>query len=270
MCPPPARADYAHLNRIHSPASRLIRAAIWPPEQDIGQQSFITPRYVDWLIARLGIGAQDRVLDVGSGPGGPAVYLATATGCRITGIEIDEDGIAAARELAAGAGLGDRAEFVAADAMRMPFPDASFDVAVSLNVMNAFEDKVALLRELRRALAADGRLAVLTGTFDLPLDEADRAALSRGGRVTQHFDTLAGYRAMLAEAGFRVEEVTEYAADFGVQVGRWAAAYREHAGAVAAEQGADGAERHIAYFDAYARLIDEGRAANHLLIAAPS
>ncbi len=275
----PARSDagrvasavnYAHLNRVGTPASRLIRAATWSPDEDIGQQSFITPRYLDQMIARLAIDGRSRLLDIGSGPGGPAVYLARAAGCRVTGIEISEEGVAAARELAARAGLGDRAEFVAADAMRMPFPDGRFDVAISLNAMNVFADKAALLREVRRVLAPDGTLAALTGTFDLPLDEAAAGAMSRGGRVPQHFDSLAGYRAVLAEAGFRVEEITEYVADFGVQVGRWAAAYRLHADAVAAEQGREAAERHIAYFETYARLIAEGRAANHLLIAAPA
>ena len=59
--------DYSILHQIDSPANRLIRDSIWGKENDIGQQSFTTPRYLDDLIRRLRIGGDNYVLDVGSG-----------------------------------------------------------------------------------------------------------------------------------------------------------------------------------------------------------
>jgi len=47
--------DYSELHQLDSPANRLIRDSIWGKEEGIGQQSFITPRYLDELIRRLGI-----------------------------------------------------------------------------------------------------------------------------------------------------------------------------------------------------------------------
>ncbi len=260
-------ARYRALHRLDSPANRAIRADIWPPEDDIGQQSFITPRYVDELARRAGIGPDDHVLDVGSGAGGPALYLAETTGCRVTGIDPNEVGVEVAEGLADAAGLGDRLRFDCADAMRMPYADGTFTAALSLNVVNVIEDKVGLFREVRRVLGQRGRWALLTGTFELgDGDDELRRRLTRDHTVPLHDDTAERYRAMLVEAGFVVDEITEYVSDFRTQIARWGAANRAHIDALRAEQGATPAERHLAYFDAYLELVDAGRAANHLFL----
>ncbi|NIP30912.1 MAG: hypothetical protein GTO02_13990, partial [Candidatus Dadabacteria bacterium] len=41
--------DYSELHKLDSPANRLIRDTIWGKDKDIGQQSFITPVYLDEL-----------------------------------------------------------------------------------------------------------------------------------------------------------------------------------------------------------------------------
>ncbi len=260
--------DYSELHRLDSPANRLIREAIWSRDDDIGQQSFTTRRYIDELVRRLGIGPGTEVLDVGSGTGGPAVEIAAAAGCRVTGIEVNHVGVEVGGRLARDAGLEDRVRFVEADAMAMPFADASFDVAFSLNVMNVFADKVGLFRQVLRVLRPGGVWALLSGTFDLGEgDEEVRRRLARGYLIPQYYDSLAGYKTKLLEAGFVLDEVTEYISDFRVQVKRWGDAYRTHEAAIAAEQGAENTAYHIVYFDTYLAQIDAGRASNHLIIA---
>mgnify|MGYP001819240485 CR=1 FL=1 len=261
-------ARYRALHRLNSPANRAIRADIWAPGDDIGQQSFITPRYLDELIRRIPITSDDHVLDVGSGAGGPAVYLSKATGCRITGIEPNEVGVEVAASLADDAGLADRLSFDCASALDMPYGADEFDSAISLNVVNVIEDKVALFREVRRVLRPGGRWALLTGTFDLDAGEGEaRRRLTRDNTVPLFDDTAGGYRTKLVDAGFAVDEVTEYVSDFRTQIARWAAANRTHADALEAEQGAQAARRHLAYFDTYLELANDGRAANHLFLA---
>ena len=85
--------DYSELHQLDSPANKLIRKTIWKTKDDIGQQSFITPRYLDELIYRLDINDKSHVLDVGSGTGGPAIYISSKSGCSITGIEINDVGV---------------------------------------------------------------------------------------------------------------------------------------------------------------------------------
>lgn len=261
-------ARYRALHRLDSAANRLIRADIWQKGDDFGQQSFITPRYIDEIVRRTPIGPRDHVLDVGSGAGGPAVRLAETSGCRVTGIEPNEVGVEVARELAEAAGIAGRASFDRGDARRLPYPDDHFDAAISLNVVNVIEDKAALLVEVRRVLRPGGRLVLLTGTFRLDEDDHEtRRRLTRDHTVPLFDDTADGYRGLLRLAGYRVDEVTEYISDFRTQIARWGAANRRHEDALVAEQGAEAAARHLDYFSTYLRLVDEGRAANHLFLA---
>ena len=135
-----AGVDYSRIHRIDSPANRRLRRDIWPEGHDLGQQSFATLPYFDHLVTRLGMGPDTRVLDLGSGSGGPAIYMASTSGCRMTGLEVNEVGVEVARGLQADAALGDRVEFVLGDGMHMPFDDETFDIAISMNVLNVFED----------------------------------------------------------------------------------------------------------------------------------
>jgi len=258
--------DYSELHQVDSPANRLMRKTIWG-DQDIGQQSFITPRYLDELIERTGINADSCVLDIGCGVGGPSVYVAKKTGCRIMGIDVSDVGVERAKKFADGAGLGDRASFHLGDAMDMPFPDNTFDVAFSLNVMNVFEDKVGLFRQVLRVLKPNGLLAFLSGAVDMPDDPEVYKRMTRGCLITEYYDTATSYKAKLKEAGFQVVEVTEYVEDCRLQVSLWGDAFKKHYDAIVKEQGKETTDHHVKYFETYVGLIDEGRAGNFLFIS---
>jgi ubiquinone/menaquinone biosynthesis C-methylase UbiE len=260
--------DYSEVHRIHSPANRALRKDLWEPGDDLGQQSFVTPAYFDRFAGMIGMGPGSDVLDVGSGTGGPALYLAERTGCRMTGLEVNSVGVEIAHRMAAEAALGDRVRFVEADGMDMPFPDASFDIVISMNVMNVFEDKVGLFREVRRVLRPGGTWAFLSGTFEFGEgDEDARERIARGYAIPQYTDSLAGYKAKLREAGFVVDEVTEFISDFRNTMQRWLDGWTTHRDAIAAEQGAEQTDHHIVYFQDYLAMIDAGKASNHFIIA---
>ncbi|MCB9012012.1 MAG: methyltransferase domain-containing protein [Actinobacteria bacterium] len=260
--------DYSELHRIDSPANRALRVDLWRQGDDLGQHSFVTPAYFRAYAQRLGMGPGIRVLDVGSGTGGPAIYMAEVSGCDMTGLEVNEVGIEVANRLAANTTVQDRVRFVQADGMQMPFEDASFDIVISMNVMNVFEDKVGLFREVRRVLRPGGTWAFLSGTFDFgPEDDDVRDRLARGYAIPQYTDTLAGYKAKLREAGFVVDEVVEYLSDFRETMQRWLDAWIKHRDAIAEEQGAEQTDYHIVYFTSYLEMIDAGKASNHFVIS---
>src|SRR5512147_2249986 len=73
--------------------------------EDIGQNSWITTDEYDAFYGRLNLSTGDHVLEVASGSGGPALYLAKKFKCRITGIDINPDGIKTANQLATEAGI---------------------------------------------------------------------------------------------------------------------------------------------------------------------
>src|SRR5262245_58908962 len=127
--------------------------------EDIGQSSWLTAtewlRFADDVLR----GERGHVLEVGSGSGGPAVYLAATRGCRVTGIDINEHGVRNAAHLAEMKGVADRATFHIADASRpLPFPPATFDAVLSNDAMCHLANRSEVLAEWHRVLRPRGRM----------------------------------------------------------------------------------------------------------------
>ena len=121
--------------------------------EEIGQNSWLTAdehrRFFGWLE----LGAEHEVLEVASGAGGPALFMLAETGCRVTGVDLHEAGVASANAAAAAQGLGDRARFVQADARApLPFENGSFDAALCIDSINHVYERGQLLGELWRVL----------------------------------------------------------------------------------------------------------------------
>ena len=75
------------------------------------------------------------LLDIGSGIGGPARWIATRYGCTVTGVDVTAAFCEAARALNAACGVTDRVRIVDGTALALPFPAASFDRAYSHGVL---------------------------------------------------------------------------------------------------------------------------------------
>jgi len=82
------------------------------------------------LVELCHIGKDKYVLEIGSGVGTTAVYLAKRHGCRVVGVDISERMVEWARKRAKRQGLEDRVEFRVADAQDLPFEDGLFDAAI--------------------------------------------------------------------------------------------------------------------------------------------
>jgi SAM-dependent methyltransferase len=100
----------------------------------------------------LAIAATDHILDVGSGIGGPARYLVRRFSCRISGIDLTPEFCEVARHLGRLLQMDDAVRFEVGNALAMPFADATFDGAYSMNVSMNIADKPALYREILRVL----------------------------------------------------------------------------------------------------------------------
>jgi SAM-dependent methyltransferase len=110
------------------------------------------------LAARAGLEAADRVLDVGSGLGGSARYLAVEYGCEVVGVDLTDEYVEVAEELAKRVGLDCRVSYCQGSALELPFEDASFDVVWTEHVQMNIEDKGTFYREIARVLRPGGRL----------------------------------------------------------------------------------------------------------------
>lgn len=141
------------------------------PEQLTGLDQFHTRGLAATAeLAKLaGIGADASVLDVGSGVGGPARFLAATHGCRVTGVDLSEPFVDAARYLAERTGQSERVSFRTASALDLPFEDGHFSVALLQHVAMNIADRARLYGEIRRVLRPRGRFA----TFDVVLKEGE-------------------------------------------------------------------------------------------------
>ena len=155
------------------------------------------------LAQAAGITRGSRVLDIGSGLGGPSRYLAATFDCHVTGIDLSPSFVEAASYLTERARLADRVIYERARAEVLPYRDQSFDVAWTQHVAMNIADRPSLYREAYRVLRRGGRFAiydVVAGNgeplhFPVPWAREPDAS---------YLVTPTAMRSLLEDAGFRV------------------------------------------------------------------
>jgi sarcosine/dimethylglycine N-methyltransferase len=148
-----------------------------------------------------GVTAGMSVLDVGSGVGGPARFLAATYGCQVAGVDLSEPFVDAARYLTERTGQSGQVSFETASALELPFDAGRFDVVLLQHVaMNIF-NRALLYREIRRVLKSGSRFA----TFDVVLNNGEPHYPVPWARTpaTSFLLTAAATRAANEPAGFR-------------------------------------------------------------------
>jgi len=110
---------------------------------------------VDKLVAGLDLRGK-RVLDIGSGLGGPAFYLASNYGAQVTGIDLEPHLIARATARTNELGLDDSVDFIAVKTGPLDFPNDCFDLVMSSGAVTQTADKGSLFSEACRTLKPGG------------------------------------------------------------------------------------------------------------------
>lgn len=154
-----------------------------------------------------GVTEDDRVIDIGSGLGGPARYLARNRGCRVVGIDLTAELCDVAADLTRRVGLADVVDIRQGNALDLPVEDGSFDVAWTQHVSMNIADKERFYAEARRALRPGGRLAffdLLAGPnqpihFPVPWAEDPSSSALADVERTRALVTAAGFEIQLWE-----------------------------------------------------------------------
>lgn len=143
-----------------------------------------------------------RLLDVGSGVGGPARFFAE-DGCEVTGIDLSDEFVRVATNLTSMLRLEGKAIFQQGSALKMPFAAGSFDGAYMIHVGMNIADKMGVFREVARVMKPGGRFAIFDilrsadGELQFPLPWAVTSE-------TSHVGTADDYRRALEASGFRI------------------------------------------------------------------
>lgn len=251
----------------HFEAEVLARIRQKTYGEDFGQNSWTTAeeyrRWAGWL----DLHESSHVLEVASGSGGPAIFLAELCGGRVTGIDINAHGVAAAVQRAQEHGLADRVAFQEADAgVTLPFPDRTFDAILCIDSANHFADRLGVLKEWHRILKPGGKAlftdpVVVTGL----VSNEELAVRSSIGFFL--FAPPGVNERLIEEAGFEVarqEDVTENAATVSK---RWHDARAEDYDALVQ---IEGEERYLGlqqFFAVVHRLTSERRLSRFVYMA---
>jgi ubiquinone/menaquinone biosynthesis C-methylase UbiE len=152
-----------------SPTRQRIRREVYgndyPVEAD--PRGDVTLPELRAIARDLRVGPEQTFIDLGCGPGGPGHWVALETGAALIGLDLSSTGIAQASARARDLGVAERACFQVADLTTTGLPDASFDAAMSLDVLWAVPDKLAALREIARILKPGARFAFTNWDRDL-------------------------------------------------------------------------------------------------------
>lgn len=165
------------------------------PEQ-FAHIGFLTLAEGRRLLDLLQVDAENQVVDVACGHGGPGLWLAQEAGARVVGIDPSTAGLAVARARAARLGLADRVTFQAGTFERTGLPNVVADAVVTIEALQYAPDKAAAFAELHRILRPGGRIGIVCFEVD-PNKVAGLPVLG--------IDPISDYGPLLRQAGFDVE-----------------------------------------------------------------
>lgn len=157
-----------------------------------------------YVVEQLHLSETARLLDVGSGIGGPARLAAETTLCRVRGVDLTSEFVDCARILTARVRLAERVKFAVTSGDSLPLQDREMDAAMMIHVGMNVPDKSAVFAEVHRVLKPGGRFLVYDqmrrgdGALPYPMPWAVDAQSS-------FVETASAYAEHLTDAGFTLE-----------------------------------------------------------------
>ncbi len=210
---------------------------------------------LDTAITACGITVADHLLEVGSGWGGCARYLAATSGAHVTAVELQVDYDKVARDLTARAGLTGQITHVNADFLTMEFAAGAFSHAVSWLALFHIPNRPSYLSRLNAAIAPGGMLfAEDLYAKGPPADPQDFARHLFPNSLVD----LADYRSSLRDAGFELVQLDDMTADWAAFTADRLAAFRATRADYEARHGPEGYAVIETFYDKMAGYFADG------------
>ena len=209
---------YAQVERIHNELAAINIGDDAPLVVDqltpFDQYHYFGTEAVEEAIVALGLRPGIRVLDIGSGIGGPARYIASRSGAHVTALELQPDLDVLASSLTWRCGLADLVEHRCGNVL--DGHDARYDAIVSFLCFLHIADRNRLMAVCRSVLAPGGGMYIedFGKRREPTTDEAAALAVKVQCPV---LPSAAEYEEQLRTAGFadvQIEDVTAQWTDF--------------------------------------------------------
>jgi N-methyltransferase StaMA len=155
-----------------------IHVGYWYDDDDTTPLLEAINRCTDIVGDKLGLGAGQRLLDIGCGAGVPATRIGQRTDAVITGVTNSRWQVQEATKRVKAAGLEGQVVIEHGDAAALPFADHSFDAVLAFESIPHAQDRGRWLREMARVARPGGRIVLTDFTCEVPIT-ADEAAILR-------------------------------------------------------------------------------------------
>jgi cyclopropane fatty-acyl-phospholipid synthase-like methyltransferase len=261
---------YTHLERIDRGLASL---GLGPGDPVSPEQLFALDQWhyhgTDAIRAaadHFGLGPASRVLDIGSGIGGPARFLAYTTGCHVTALELQPNLNEIAVDLTRRCGLGERISHLCGDALSHPLPDATFDAVVSWLAVLHIPRRPRLFARMARTLRPGGGCFIEDLCMRAPFGASDLRDL-REIVVGVTVSGIDDYAADARGAGFVNVVATDLTSDWAPFAAERLAAWRENHAAYAQTHGEGAYAAQEMFYTVIARLYDSGSLGGVRLVA---
>jgi ubiquinone/menaquinone biosynthesis C-methylase UbiE len=201
---------------------------------ETGTDGYITLSELRVMADALHVGPGQKIVDLGCGRGGPGRWIAQATGAALVGIDISDVALDQAREQARQLGTSDRVSYGIGSFDSTGFDPATFDAAISVDVIWAIPDKRAGFAETARILKLGARFVLTDWERDLsppgypPPFSDHRAVLEAVGFEVELHQVLTDaeaarrrfYKEMIAREEELIRDLGEQAAQLRLREGR--------------------------------------------------
>ncbi|MBX2869190.1 MAG: class I SAM-dependent methyltransferase [Acidiferrobacterales bacterium] len=208
---------YTHIERIHNELAELGKSTSDPLNADeisgFDQLHYHGTKAVDEAMAMMSTDQHTRVLEIGSGFGGPARHIASSSGAHVTALELQPDQNALAAELTERCGLSNLVEHVCGDFLTYPWDAQQFDTIVSWLAIFHISDRHELLQISSMLLPQGGLFFTEDMYCRAAMSDAEARELKEG-MYTGYMPDLETYKKDFVDAGFEILRCDEMSNDW--------------------------------------------------------